>query len=115
MNYNLIAYITFLSVVIYIIAVVGKTCYRNGNIYVLELLQGHKDLCLRINQVLLAGYYLLNIGYAATTLINWKYIETIPQLIETVAVKSAIIIGVLSVLHYLNIFILTKYAKKLIK
>ena len=114
MNLNILTYGIFLLIVVYIIAVVGKICYKNGNIYVLELLHGHKELCLRINRILLVGYYLVNIGYAAMTLLNWQTVTTLKQLIETIAVKSATIICILCILHYLNIFLLTKYVQKII-
>lgn len=115
MNYNLIAYSVFLTIVIYIIAVVGKVCYRNGNIFVMELLHGHEDLCIRINKLLLLGYYLVNIGYAAITLISWEPITSISGIIEAIAIKTSIIVGILSLLHYLNIILLTKYVHKLIQ
>lgn len=114
MNYNLIAYGIFMVIVAYIIIVVGHICYRNGNIYVLSLIPGHDDLCMRINKILLVGYYLVNIGYAAMTLISWETISSLPQLIEMIALKTAIIISILCVLHYTNIFVLTNYVKKLI-
>jgi hypothetical protein len=114
MNYNLIAYGIFMLIVAYIIIVVGHICYRNGNIYVLSLIPGHDDLCIRINKILLMGYYLVNIGYAAMTLINWHTINSLPQLVEMIAFKTAIIISILCVLHYTNIFVLTNYVKKLI-
>jgi hypothetical protein len=115
MNLNIIAYGIFMLIVAYIIVVVGRICYRNGNIYVLSLMPGHDDLCTRINKILLMGYYLVNIGYAAMTLISWQAITSMPMLIEMIAAKTAIIICILSVLHYTNIFILTNYAKKLIQ
>jgi len=115
MNFNLTAYGIFLAIVVFIIIVVGRICYRNGNIYVLALLPGHEDLCIRINKLLLTGYYLLNIGYATMTLISWQTITNFPALVEVVATRSAIIIGMLSILHYLNIFLLANYAQKLIQ
>jgi len=114
MNYNLIAYGIFMVIVAYIIIVVGHICYRNGNIYVLSLIPGHEDLCIRINKILLVGYYLVNIGYAAMTLISWETIISFSQLIEMIALKTAIIISILCVLHYTNLFVLTNYVKKLI-
>lgn len=114
-NYNIIAYSIFLAIIIYIILVVGKICYRNGNIYVDRLIPDHSELCQQINKVLLVGYYLVNIGYAATTLITWKQIFTIEQLIEILSVKIATIAFILSFLHYSNIYILTNYVQKLIK
>lgn len=115
MNLNLIAYGIYILLSVYIIVVIGNICYRNGNIYVLSLIPGHKELCLRINSILLVGYYLVNIGYSLTTIISWEKVATLPQLIETIAVKTAIIVAGLCALHYTNIVVLTRYAKKLIQ
>jgi hypothetical protein len=114
METNLVAYCAFLSFILPVIVVVGNICYRNGNIFVEELLHGHRELCLTINRLLLAGYYLIVIGYVFTTLINWESVQSLTHLVEQVALKASGIIGILSILHYLNIIILTKYARKLI-
>lgn len=114
MNLNILAYIIYLAITTFIIVRVGKICYQNGNIYVAQLIPNHADLCQKTNQILLVGYYLLNIGYCAMTLISWDKISTLHQLIEVIAFKSAIIIAVIAIIHYLNIFILTKYIQKLI-
>jgi hypothetical protein len=114
MDFNLIGYAIYLSITAIIILWVGKICYRNGNVFVGELLPGHEDLCKRTNQVLLVGYYLLNIGYCAITLVQWHTIETLPDLVETIAQKVATIICIISALHYFNIFLIANYIKKLI-
>lgn len=114
-NYNLLGYAIFLTIIIFIILVVGKICYRNGNIFVAELIPNHAHLCQQINKTLLVGYYLVNIGYCAMTLVNWKTILTVTQLVEIISVKTATIAFILSFLHYLNIFVLTNYIQKLIK
>ena len=115
MSYNLIAYIVFISIIAFIIVVVGKICFRNGNIFVAELIPGHLALCQQINKLLLLGYYLLNIGYAAMTLMGWETIDTPTLFVEVIAYKTAVIVCILSVLHYLNIFILTTRIQKLIQ
>lgn len=115
LNLNIIGYFIYLSITILIILKVGKICYKNGNVYVAELLPNHADICQKINQVLLLAYYLLNIGYCAITLISWNKITTSTQLIETIGTKTAVIIFIISILHYLNIIIITKYIQKLIK
>lgn len=114
MNLNLISYLIYLSITTYIIVVVGRICYRNGNVFVSQIIPNHIELCQKVNQVLLMAYYLLNIGYCAMTLIQWKTIETIPEIIETIASKTAIIVLMISALHYINIFFITKYIQKLI-
>lgn len=114
MNLNILGYAIYLLITIFIIVKVGRICYQNGNIYVAQLIPDHIDLCHKINQVLLLGYYLMNIGYCAMNLISWEKITTFNQLIEVIAFKSAIIIGTIAFLHYGNIFVLTKYIQKLI-
>lgn len=114
MAFNLIGYAIYLTITAVIILRVGNICYRNGNIFVAELLPGHEDLCKTTNRILLVGYYLLNIGYCAITLVQWNTIETLPQLVEAIAAKSAVIVCIISALHYFNIFIITNYIKKII-
>ena len=115
MNLNILGYIIFLLITTYIIIVVGKLCYRNGNIFVLGLIPNHKELCQQINKLLLISYYLMNIGYCAMTLISWSTVTNSTELVAIIASKTSIIVGILAVLHYLNIFILTNYIQKLIK
>lgn len=114
MNLNIIGYTIYLLITTIIIIKVGKICYKNGNVYVAQLIPEHENLCLKINQILLVGYYLLNLGYCAMTLISWETIYNINQLVEVIAYKSAIIICTIAIMHYINIIILTKYIKKLI-
>ncbi|WP_199121365.1 hypothetical protein [Pedobacter sp. ASV28] len=114
-NLNLLGYGLFILFIVLIIVWVGKICYKNGNLFVAELIPGHVELCHQINKVLLIGYYLVNIGYCALTLSFWEPIFSVSVLVEVVALKIATIIMILSVLHYLNIFILATSVQKLIK
>lgn len=115
MSYNLTGYGIFIVVIVLIIIRVGKICYRNGNIFVAALIPGHLDLCQQINKTLLVCYYLVNIGYCVMTFATWEIIHSPLQLIEILVMKVAIIVFVLSVLHYINIFLLTNAIHKLIK
>lgn len=113
MNLNTIGYIIYLIINISFIIVIGKICYHNGNRYVSELIPNNQELCIQLNKILLIAYYLLNIGYCTTTLIYWNHIVTVVELIEIIASKTSIIIAVLGILHYSNIFIITNYLKKI--
>ena len=114
MNLNIIGYLIYLSLTSIIIIKVGKLCYDNGNIFLSQCIPNHAESCHQINKTLLIGYYLLNLGYCAMTIISWEKIQTTNQLIEIIATKSAIIILTIGFMHYINIILLTKYIKKLI-
>ena len=49
MNLNIIGYFIYLSITAYIILIVGKICYKNGNVYIAELLPKHRTLCQKTN------------------------------------------------------------------
>ncbi|NHM00770.1 hypothetical protein [Flavobacterium difficile] len=114
MNLNILGYLIYLSFTCIIIIKVGKLCYDNGNLFVSQLIPNHEALCHQINKMLLMGYYLLNLGYCAMTIISWEKIQNSTQLIEIIATKSAIIILTIGIMHYINIFLVTKYINKLI-
>ena len=113
MNFNLITYSIYILIISLIIIKVGFICYKNGNIFVMHLIPNDKEFCIRINKMLLVGYYLINIGYAIISLSDWKPITSVIELIESIAIHIAIIIGILAVLHYFNLFWLTKFIKKI--
>jgi|GEM_PF-847310 len=114
MNFNIIGYAAYLLFTVFIIVRVGKICYDNGNVFVAQLIPDHADLCHKINQVLLVGYDLINIGYCAITIIGWQKIDGLQVLVEIVTFRAALIISFIALMHYFNIFIITKYVHKLI-
>jgi len=113
MNLNLITYSLYLVITVLIIIKIGRICYRNGNVFVLHLIPNDKEFCLRINKLLLYGYYLINIGYAVITLSGWTTIQSVLQMIESLSINIAIIVSVLATLHYFNLFWITKFIKKI--
>lgn len=114
MNLNILSYSIYLTITAIIIFIVGQILYRNGNVFVSQLVPKHEELCKKVNKNLLLGYYLLNLGYCAITILSWEKIETENQLIGIIAYKTSIILFIIGILHYLNIFMITNYIKKLI-
>jgi len=99
---NTLAYIIYLSLTYMITVHAGFIFYRNGKVYVLELLDGDEKLTLFINKMLLTGYYLLNLGYAAMSIRSWSTIETWEQLVVTVIVLTGKIMMILALIHFVN-------------
>jgi len=113
MNLNLITYSIYLLITVFIIVKVGWICYQNGNIFVAYLVPNDKEFCLRVNNILLTGYYLINIGYVVLTLSEWTTINSMEQMVESVSKNTAIIVCILAGLHYFNLFWITKFIKKI--
>ncbi len=102
MNLNISAYIAFIALMIIIIVYVGRYFYTNGRVFIISLLKGNISVADSINRLLLAGYYLLNIGYAFLKLQNWRKISTLEGWCSSLAINMGTLILILALMHYLN-------------
>ena len=109
---NTLAYILYLLITYIITVHVGLRFYKNGRIYILQLLHGDERLTQFINKMLLVGYYLLNLGYAALMLSTWQTIYSIAEVFLTVLTMTGRIMLTLAVIHFLNMGAIYLFSKK---
>ena len=114
MNYTVVSYLIYLPVTLAATIWVARTLFSNGSVFLLEIFQRDEELARSVNKLLLAGFYLVNIGYAVYTLETTASIFTMQSLIEVLSVKIGWIILVLGAMHFFNIFILFGLRKKAI-
>lgn len=104
MNLNLITYSIYLPIICFIMIKIGWLFYKNGEVFLLNLYNHNIELVKSINNLLLIGYYLTNIGYAIITIAYWNDIKSILELINSLSFTLGKIILLLALLHYNNIF-----------
>ena len=104
MSYNSIAYLIFFAIMIYVIGVVGWQFYTNGKFYLENIFKTEPHLVDSINKLMLLGYYLFNLGYVALSIQSWAQIYTFPELMGVIGEKAGIIIIILGIMHYLNLW-----------
>lgn len=115
MNYNIISYFIYLSITFYITIVVGKICFNNGEVYLGRIIDGKPEMVSFINRLLLIGYYLLNLGYAALMLSFWPEIKSISEAILVLFGRIGKIVFLLGVMHYNNMLVTYLISLKLNK
>ncbi|MEO5684047.1 MAG: hypothetical protein ABIQ88_15500 [Chitinophagaceae bacterium] len=109
---NTLAYIIYLFITYLITVRTGLLFYRNGRVYILNLLQGDEKLTDFINKMLLTGYYLLNLGYVAVMLRFWKTIAGFTDLLTSIASMTGKIMLTLSVIHFCNMAVIYFISKR---
>lgn len=112
MNSNIIAYIVYLVLMIYIIYWLGRLFHSNGRVFILQMFKGDTGFADTTNNILLVAYYLFNMGYAFLKLRNWETIRTPAQLIDSIAGNIGILILILALTHYFNMLLIYFLAKK---
>lgn len=111
MNYNIVAYIIFLTLMIFIIVYVGRYFYSNGRIFIIALFNGNVALANHINKLLLIAYYLFNIGYAFVKLRQWEKISNSELLFSSLASNIGVLLFILAVTHYFNMLVIYRLSK----
>ena len=96
-----------------IIYSIGKVCYTNGKAFILNAIQD-AELTIRTNKSLLAGYYLVNIGFVIYTVQGWPEIVSSLEIINKISTYVGSLLIALALLHFFNIYFITHLLKKII-
>lgn len=112
MNYIIITYCTYLVLTISLTIWVAKTLFRNGKLFLIDIFHGNKELADSVNNLLLVGFYLINIGYAVYTLRVQSAILNLQETIEILSLKVGFIILLLGGMHFFNLYIFFTLRKR---
>jgi len=106
-TYSLYLIITF-SVTIW----VARTLFKNGKVFLIDIFHGNKELADSVNNLLVVGFYLINIGYAVFTLKLTNSIANTQEIIENLSFKIGLIILILGGMHFFNLYIFFTLRKR---
>ena len=112
MSYILISYSLYLALTLILTVWVASTLFRNGKVFLIDIFHGNAELAKAVNNLLLVGFYLVNIGYAVYTLSVTHNIDTARDLVETLSLKVGAIILILGGMHFFNMLVFFKLRKK---
>lgn len=112
MNYLITTYTAYILITILLTMWVGKTLFKNGRIFLLEIFNRDEEITDSINHLLLIGFYLINFGYVLRNLIVKEHINSLADCIEMLSIKIGLIIIVLGVMHFFNLFMLFTFRAK---
>ena len=112
MNYIIALYTIYLVFTVLLTIWVARALFKNGKVFLIDIFHGNKELADAVNNLLLVGFYLVNIGYAVYTL---QVVGNVPDarlLIEILSIKIGAIILILGCMHFLNMFIFFTLRKR---
>ena len=112
MNYIIITYMLYLALTISITIWVTRNLFRNGKVFLVDIFHGNKELADSVNNLLLVGFYLINLGYAVYTLQVTSSISNAQEVIEKLSIKIGLIILILGGMHFFNLYIFFTLRKR---
>lgn len=111
MTCNVVAYIIYLALMVFIIVYVGKYFYTRGRVFIIFLLDGNVPLADQVNRLLLVAYCLFNIGYTFIKLNHWQKIDSMALLFSSLSANMGTLILILGLTHFMNMLVIYYLSK----
>ena len=105
-------YFTYLTISVALTVWVARTLHKNGRIFLVDSFHGNEALADSVNHLLVVGFYLINIGYVTLALKYGAAAENMKEALELLSTKVGLVLVVLGVMHFFNLFIFTKMRRR---
>ena len=110
--YIVVCYITYLAVSLTATFWVAQTLRHNGRSFLIDAFHGNREMADSVNHLLVVGFYLINIGYVTLALRTAAQVETVRNSIELVCDKIGLVLIVLGVMHFLNLYVFNRLRRR---
>ena len=111
-HYVVAAYVGYLFISIGLTVWVAKTLSKNGRIFLIDSFLGNAELADSVNHLLVVGFYLINAGFVTTALKYGDKPIDLSTAIEILSTKVGLVLLVLGVMHFFNLFIFSKIRRR---
>jgi hypothetical protein len=105
-------YLSYLAIAIAMTAWVGRTLHKNGRIFLVDSFLGNEALADSINHLLLAGFYLINVGFITLAMKSGEKPSDFQSLLEVLSNKIGLVLLVLGAMHFFNLYIFNRMRKR---
>ena len=106
-------YLLYIALSIAITVWVARTLSRNGLVFLVEAFGHDEKLASSVNHLLVVGFYLINLGYVALALRLASRPTDVATAMEQLSGKIGLVLLVVGVMHFFNVFVIAKLGRKL--
>jgi hypothetical protein len=112
MDITVTTYLIYLVITVPLTVWVGRTLYRNGRFFLLDVFKGDEALAAAVNHLLVVGFYLLNLGIVSLALKLSDPPQNAQQSIEALSAKVGLVAVTLGVVHLFNLYVLNTLRRR---
>ena len=110
--YAVSAYIAYLLISISVTIWVARALSRNGRVFLIDTFLHNEPLADAVNNLLVVGFYLINVGYVALALRYGARPTDPAETIGTMSTKVGLVLFVLGGMHFFNLYVFSKMRRK---
>lgn len=112
MDLTVLTYLIYLAVAIPVTVWVARALHRYGEVFLDDVFGGDARLAHAVNQLLVIGFYLLNLGYVALFMTSHDTISSSRRLFEVLSVKVGAVAIVVGVVHFANLWAFNAFRRR---
>jgi hypothetical protein len=111
-TYTVVGYVAYLAASVVLTVWVARTLHRNGRIFLVDAFRNNERLADSVNHLLVVGFYLVNVGYAALALKYGEKPWDLRTAIEFLSTKVGTVMIVLGGMHFFNIYVFSRMRRR---
>ena len=112
MTIGISTYLFYLAISIALTIWTGRTIYKNGRVFLIDVFHGNESLADSVNHLLVCGFYLIVLGYVSLALKLGYDLNNAQEGIEALSLKVGAVLFVLGSMHFFNLFIFTHLRRR---
>lgn len=110
-GYLLVVYAAYSLASVGLTIWIARTLFKNGAVFLEEVFSDHPKMAEAVNRLLVVGFYLLNLGYAALML-KAPGSNSAVEAIEVLSYKLGLLLLSLGGMHFLNLYLFHRIRRR---
>jgi hypothetical protein len=110
--YALGTHVVYLAVSVVVTVWVARTLFLSGRVFLIDAFSGNAPLADSVNQLLVVGFYLINVGYVTLALKYGDKPKDWVGAIEFFSTKIGLVLLVLGAMHFINLCVFSQARKR---
>lgn len=112
MDLTVLTYLLYLAVTVPLTVWVGRALRRHGEVFLVDVFHGDQRLAEAVNQLLVIGFYLLNLGYLSFFMASQADVDSGRRVMEVLSTKVGGVALVVGIIHFGNVWCLNAFRRR---
>jgi hypothetical protein len=109
---TVVTYLIYLAVTIPVTVWVARALHRYGEVFLDDVFGGDSHLAHAVNQLLVIGFYLLNLGYVSLFMTSHGSVGDTRRVFEVLSVKVGAVAIVVGLIHFANLWAFNAFRRR---
>lgn len=114
MDLTVLTYLIYLGVSVVLTIWVARVLVKAGGVFLGAVFQGDESMAKAVNQLLVVGFYLVNLGFIALWMRRTGTVADARGIFSALSVDVGTVLLVLGALHLGNVFVLNRLRRRAI-